>query len=695
MIQPLNRSTYVPHIDGLRAVAVLSVIVYHLNSAWLPAGLGGVDIFFVISGFVVSASLAEFRKSTLQAFFVYFYARRMLRILPALVVCLTITNIATMLFVPYAWLSNANERTGLHAFFGLSNFVLAETGNGYFAPRVEFNPYTHTWSLGVEEQFYLIFPPLFAAWIAGGRSRIVSSALFAIGFAVSLVLAAWLTTTHRDLAFYMLYTRFWELAAGVLLYQAFVLTGHAFSETHRPATTWSRSGAIASALLVAAGFAFTSPSTFPFPGALLPVAGALGLLGFLHGREPQGVVMRALRLRPVVFVGQISYSLYLWHWPVFVLLRWTTGIETLAERVVAVVLTFALAIASYYFIERPPRRLAKVRAVPRWALILAGALLVTGAWQLAQLVNEKAPQWSLTHVARNMPDWYSGRMDAVGARNCKLLARVENLGAVAVSIWSGVGCRHADASMPRLFVIGDSHAQAYATMMPLFAMDTGAEVFFYSNGGCPFLSLQLFRETGCKPQTGTSTTDMLARMREGDILFMPSLRLDRLTDQNEHIANQASWEARLRTGDADPQRQRAVDEAVLALKPFAERGVRIVFEAPKPLFRAPPFRCADWFNAGNPICAPGLAMDRADLERYRAPVMQAFAEISKRVPGVTIWDPLPPLCPDRTCYAMRDGHPLYYDGDHLSGYANRLLAPEFESFVARLVRETPALDAST
>jgi hypothetical protein len=188
---------------------------------------------------------------------------------------------------------------------------------------------------------------------------------------------------------------------------------------------------------------------------------------------------------------------------------------------------------------------------------------------------------------------------------------------------------------------------------------------------------------------------MLARMREGDILFMPSLRLDRLTDQNEHIANQASWEARLRTGNADPQRQRAVDEAVLALKPFAERGVRIVFEAPKPLFRAPPFRCADWFNAGNPICAPGLAMDRADLERYRAPVMQAFAEISKRVPGVTIWDPLPPLCPDRTCYAMRDGHPLYYDGDHLSGYANRLLAPEFESFVARLVRETPALDAST
>ena len=125
MIQPVTRSTYVPHIDGLRAVAVLSVIVYHLNQHWLPGGLSGVDIFFVISGFVVSASLADFRKSTPQAFFAHFYARRMLRILPALVTCLLVTHVFAMLFIPWAWLSDANQRTGLYAFFGLSNFFLA------------------------------------------------------------------------------------------------------------------------------------------------------------------------------------------------------------------------------------------------------------------------------------------------------------------------------------------------------------------------------------------------------------------------------------------------------------------------------------------------------------------------------------------------------------------------------------------
>ena len=119
MTRPEHRSTYVPHIDGLRALAVLSVIVYHLNERWLPGGFSGVDIFFVISGFVVSASVAEIKKTSPLGFFGYFYARRILRIVPALVVCLVVTHIATMLFVPWAWLSHANERTGFFAFFRL------------------------------------------------------------------------------------------------------------------------------------------------------------------------------------------------------------------------------------------------------------------------------------------------------------------------------------------------------------------------------------------------------------------------------------------------------------------------------------------------------------------------------------------------------------------------------------------------
>ncbi len=130
-------------------------------------------------------------------------------------------------------------------------------------------------------------------------------------------------------------------------------------------TAFSQGGAIVSGLLIAAGFALTSPCSFPYPGALLPVLGTVGLLFFLRGREPQDIVMRGLRMPAVVFIGQIAYSLYLWHWPVFVLLRWTTGVESMSQRIVATVMTFALATGSYYSVERPPRHMLRLHWHPR------------------------------------------------------------------------------------------------------------------------------------------------------------------------------------------------------------------------------------------------------------------------------------------------------------------------------------------
>ncbi|HKE49328.1 MAG TPA: acyltransferase family protein [Rhodanobacteraceae bacterium] len=686
MIQPVSRTTYVPHIDGLRAVAVLSVMVYHLDKAWLPGGFSGVDIFFVISGFVVSASLAEFRKSTPLAFFAYFYARRILRIVPALVACLIVTHIAAMLFIPRAWASHANEETGLYAFFGLSNFVLARAGNDYFSPTSEFNPYTHTWSLGVEEQFYLIFPPLFAAWIAGGQWRRVSALLFGVGLVASLACAAWLTPNIGSGAFYMLYCRFWELAGGVLLYQLLVVRGHAFSESDRPMTWRAHVVAIASAAVVGYGCFISRPATFPYPGAIGPVIGTLGLLAALHGRGPGGPVMQVLRNPVVVFIGQISYSLYLWHWPVFVVFRWTAGLESTTARVAAVVITFTLATASYFLIERPPRRAARVRTAPRLAVIAAGAAIVATSALLTTQLQAHATQWALSQVTRHPNDWYAGRLDDIGARNCRLQAHNETVGDSNVAVWAGVGCTNAPASAPRLFVIGDSHAEAYTTMLPLYAMDMGVEVYKYANGGCPFLSLQLEREGGeCPADTAASIADMQRRIRGGDVLFLPSLRLNRFSDQtfarNEVAARQA-----MVGPAADRARSRAVEEAIEALRPFVERGVRVVFEAPKPLFRVPTFRCVDWFNAGNPVCAPGLEMQRDELMRYREPVVTALATIARRVPGVSVWDPFPLLCPGKACGAMRGDDPLFFDGDHLTAYANRMLLPHFENWIANPAR---------
>ena len=156
---------YVAGIDGLRAIAVLSVIIFHFESSLLPGGFTGVDVFFVISGYVISKSLARNYGEKLSVFLLEFYKRRLLRILPALLACLLVTGVISSLFIPEYWLSSKNDITGASAFFGLSNFFLLSGEDGYFSQRVSFNPFVHTWSLAVEEQFYVIFPLMFFIWL--------------------------------------------------------------------------------------------------------------------------------------------------------------------------------------------------------------------------------------------------------------------------------------------------------------------------------------------------------------------------------------------------------------------------------------------------------------------------------------------------------------------------------------------------
>jgi len=151
---------YRPDIDGLRALSVLGVLVYHLDHAWLPGGFTGVDVFFVISGFVVTGSMHARTPESFGAFLADFYARRLARIIPALVLTLGVTTLLDVLFIPESWLSSQDVTLGLSAFFGFSNWVLQKGQETYFTPRVDYNPYLHTWSLGVEEQFYLLAPVL-------------------------------------------------------------------------------------------------------------------------------------------------------------------------------------------------------------------------------------------------------------------------------------------------------------------------------------------------------------------------------------------------------------------------------------------------------------------------------------------------------------------------------------------------------
>lgn len=666
---------YFPAVDGLRALAVASVVAYHLNGM-LPGGFVGVDIFFVISGFVVAHSAAQLSGSTALSFIAAFYARRLLRIAPALIVCVVLTSLATALLVPDAWLSEGNSRTGLAALFGLSNYVLAFSANDYWAPRAEFNPFTHTWSLGVEEQFYFVAPLLFYVW-RRGHGKLALKLLLVLA-AASLLSAALAASFNRQtLAFYSIHTRLWELSAGVAL----ALT----QARWRPwVVAWPVAvqrlvmGAALALMVLALGFA--DGTAFPWPWALAPVL-ATALLILLVVAQPQAWVSQAFASGAMVWLGRLSYSLYLWHWPVFVLMRWTVGMESPWHKAAALAGAVLLAMASLRFVERPlrHRRFAAGTSQAR----IAGY----GVAALGVAVAVSAALWALRPVislsVTRQPDWTWDADLAVPAAKCGIkTSKQRPAGGLLVTL-QPEGC---GAATGRVFVVGDSHAGAYSAMLKAHVRSEGATVQLYTFAGCSVFGLRQPMQATAPACRHFTEQVLLAIGRDaqpGDVLFLPGLRIPRLADQWQPAAGAAL------PPEPEARRSAAVADALQALQPLAARGVAVLFEAPKPVFAVPPFRCADTFNAGNPICTGEKSTPRHQLQALRAPVLASMAEVVRGLPKAAVYDPFPWLCPGEVCEPHQTGRPLFFDGDHLSGHGNEVLLPSFKAALADLQRKTP------
>ncbi|WP_372390912.1 acyltransferase family protein [Xanthomonas sp. NCPPB 3582] len=683
MTRSVAGNGYFAHIDGLRALAVLSVIVYHLDSGWLPGGFTGVDIFFVISGFVVSASVDRLPRVSVAAELARFYARRLRRIAPALLACLVATALVSMLFIPESWLSESSSKTGRMALFGLSNWVLASVGQDYFSPRAEFNPYTQTWSLGVEEQFYLLFPWMFLAWMRGGAGRVWSLGVFALASAASLGYA-WQRTQlpgHEITSFYLTTARFWQLGAGVLLYQAMTLLGRRGGQSLF-ATGIALPAPLRTLLVMLAlaaighGMWNARPGHSPWSDGLWPVLGTLALLALLH-RHADGWAGRVLSARPVVAIGRISYSLYLWHWPVLVVLRWTVGLESMGARLVAVALTFVCALASYRWVEVPWRS----RRVGAWSnvrVVCAGLAALVLAAGVQSLLIKSAPYVSLSVVSRHPLDWYAY---ARGLRKelpeCRLQASNAAVNGQPVRIFARGQCTRPATTQRQVFVMGDSHALAYNEMLRRFPLLVGGSVRLYGVAGCSIASMQPGGQLpGCEAFVRPVLEDVMAHARPGDVLFLPGLRVPRLAEQDA-LFDLDSNLAALHGAQAQAERDAMVAATIALLAPVQAKGVLIVFEAPKPVLKAPPYRCSDWFNRSNAICRNGMQIERAVMERYRAPALDGLRHIAAGLGGASVWDPLPLLCDAQWCAPTRQGRPVFFDADHLSGYGNRVLLPDF------------------
>ena len=721
-ILTMNRTTatasysYIPEIDGLRALAVLGVMLFHLDKTFLPGGFTGVDVFFVISGYVVSRAITAQGARPLRSFLTDFFARRVVRILPALTVCLTVVAALSVLFIPQSWLSSTIARVGMWAFFGASNFALIRYHDGYFSPRAEFNPFTHTWSLGVEEQFYLLLPFVLWLWLryqnaSGMLGMVARAALWALSL-FSLAIAVWLGREHPSAAYYLLPSRFWELAAGVLLFMAQHRHGWRITDGRR------RTFAFVSGLLfIALGFWYADGARFPFPWALLPVAGTLLCLAAVTQARDDAICQRVFRSPVAVYLGKISYSLYLWHWPVYALFRWTVGLDGYAV-LPALALTFASAMLSYHLVEQPVRRSRLLKAQWPSVRVMAGIMLVAGTAWLASVTYAARESLSLS-VTRDTRTWYPYEYaeDTVEGQSAPLAGR-------------------------KIFVVGNSHAPAYATMLREAADRLGLEHTIIHTGFCNIGNLLL--HIGDEPECQQRIEQLLARIdaeaNPGDLVFFASLRTYRLIDQwaafdygsilpftltpftKDHplhvldrtIREIDDLEAQTasRSGDAEilqlaelreyarspyaeSRRQLALEEASQLVEALAARDIKVLFDAPKPVFQMPPYRCSDRFNQNNPICAMGPLVERAGLLALREPVMASLQTLARSYTNVSVWDPFPTLCPDAICSVYdAQGLPLFFDGDHLSAHGNRRLYPDFANTLLS-IWDVAADEAST
>ena len=680
---------YIPAIDGLRAIAVAAVFLYHLNPNLLPAGFVGVDVFFVISGFVVCHSVLQMRKDlSFTALCSQFYARRIVRIAPALIACLLITGIVSTLFIPQTWLSQVNNKTAFAAFFGLSNFVLYSSAGDYFSPRAEFNPFTHTWSLAVEEQFYLVFPALIfgAAFVRSPRWRRAAIAAMVAMVIGSLWLCMNWSSSDPAKAFYLLPARYWELGAGVLA----SLACHRLAA--RPDQAPAPVGRQLLALLAAAGLLtslfISQANAFPYPWALLPVASTTALMVLFAG--PRTWVAGLLTQQPFMWLGLRSYSIYLWHWPVFILFKWTVGLEGPLNALAASGIAVALGALSYRLVENPVRHAPLVKRQTRPRVIVAGLATVTTLALLTGVVFKARPQISLS-VTANESTWfpYEKGDTPPDAGQCAVERQETAFEGGLLTTYQPVNCKR--SAPGKLYAAGDSHATAYGMMLRRFASETGSVVKVFNQPGCPFLTLQQTQAdqpAACSHFVQASLNAMTQEAGPQDIVFLAALRVPRLVDQNG--PTRGSLESALQAAQKD--RAAAVAEAATLLSPLAATHAKLVFEAPKPVLPSPTFRCADWFNKMNPACKEGSSIPRNTMLTYLAPAREAVAQLSRQLPGSTVWDPTELLCDAATCSAYRDGKPLIFDGDHLSGFANAMLAPYFTAMVHNL--QVPSITAA-
>ncbi|MGN6221589.1 MAG: acyltransferase family protein [Microbacterium sp.] len=491
-----DHSGFRADIQGLRAIAVGSVLLYHAGVPFLPGGYVGVDIFFVISGFLITTHLLQQLQQHGRLRFGTFYARRARRILPAAFVVLVLTVTAALVWYPPLLMKDVWAAAVATALY-VPNYFFARADSDYLAGSSNPSLFQHYWSLGVEEQFYLLWPALLAVAWAVVRSRRALGIVLAVVVAGSFALCVWLTATDQPWAFFSLPTRAWELGIGGL---AAVLLQHRrrlFGERWAPLVGWAGIAGVAASLLL-----FSSETVFPGAAAALPV---LATAAVIAAGETRGGPTWMLSARGMVFVGTISYSLYLVHWPALVLPdALVPGSLPLWATLLIAAACVPAAWLLYRFVEDPVRR-APVLTRRQAGVTLVGAVagslaclgIASGAYAVVDTRSLHVERAAAGTVITELPsgtDFVPDNLapDLRDARES--LPAVYDDGCMrGIAATDARGCRYGDASAPVILLFGDSHAAQWFPALQKFAAAAGYAIEVQTKSSCPAADIETLR----------------------------------------------------------------------------------------------------------------------------------------------------------------------------------------------------------
>lgn len=651
-------NAYRADIDGLRAVAIVPVVLYHSGIALFSGGYVGVDVFFVISGYLITSFiLFQINHGTFSL--VRFYLRRIRRIFPALFVMIGFCAIAGWLLLAPHDYRRLGESIFATTFFA-SN-VLFWLSSGYFGAPLEARPLLHTWSLGVEEQFYLAYPILLILLyrFVPRRLVVVTSALAIASFSLNVLTVE----AHPSFAFFLMPARVWELFFGAVLAMGAL-------DPPRHTKIAEAAGILGVALIGFAVFGFSDETTFPGFAAIVPSIGAGAVIW--AGNRQKGVVTRLLSHPAPMFVGKISYSLYLWHFPLLAFAGYVlVGGTSVSVRIGLIALSVLLAIASWAYVEQPVRRGEWIFANATTAFGTgAAAIILFGGFGLA------------VHFAQGFPS-------RIGEPQLQILAAqtdIDNDRNICLEVEENTNiarrppCRFGAPDVaPRFALWGDSHAESLRPAFDVAARKNHSAGVFFGTAGCiPELGINR-GNGGCRrvndaiaqylvSQPSIDTVILAGRWglwAEGTPYKHEGGSKVKLYDAtNAPVTNHAGFAAGL--------------ERIVAMLSYAGKQIWLVGPIPEVGYDVPR---ALYFDSLGVKRSFGLPPTVKEFKERQAFVFEVFGALATQYNARVVW-PHEHLCDSLVCNVQKDGRPLYIDDQHLARSAALSISATFDPVFA-------------